>query len=354
MKNIHRVIQNLASANGQILNHDVYTALPIVDLHNDLLSYLSHQPGRSPEDLISRSSYQQLSRGNVKLQTLAIFAKTGKNSIEIGQKQVAEFLKLISQYPSSFAPCRFPFDAQKPMVHLIAAFENASAFANETEPLSEAIRRLENYVKAIGPIFYISLTWDDENRFGGGNRTVVGLKEDGKRFMEWLHDKKIALDLSHTSDKLAHELLEFIDQKTLKIPVIASHSNFRLISDYPRNLPDDIAKEIIRRNGLIGLNLFAPFIHKTDPLAILRHVEYGLELGAENALCFGADFFCDTDFSDVLKEKYQRSEAFYSEFNDSSVYPKLLELFSHKLKLNKQHLIQIASQNALHFLKERL
>lgn len=328
--------------------------IPVIDLHNDLLSYLSHQSGRSPKDPISRSSYQQLSQGNVKLQTLAIFSKTGKNSVENGRKQVDNFIQLTTQHLTMFAPYRFPLDAQKSIVHVIAAFENASAFASETESLSEAILRLEEYVKAIGPIFYISLTWDEENRFGGGNRSTAGLKEDGKRLVEWMHKKNIALDLSHTSDRLAHDLLNFIDQNVLEIPVIASHSNFRVISDYPRNLPDDLAKEIIRRRGLIGLNLFAPFIHKTDPSAIVRHVEYGLELGAENALCFGADFFCDSDFPDFLREKYQRSEAFYPEFNDSSVYPKLLELFSYKLRLKEQNLLKFANQNAVHFLKESI
>jgi microsomal dipeptidase-like Zn-dependent dipeptidase len=239
-------------------------------------------------------------------------------------------------------------------VQVIAAFENASAFASEIEPLSDAICRLEKYVNAAGPIFYISLTWDEENRFGGGNRTMTGLKEDGKRLLEWMSAKRIALDLSHASDKLAYDLLDFIDQNALEIPIIASHSNFRFISDHPRNLSDDLAKEIIRRKGLIGLNLFAPFIHKTDPSAILRHVEYGLELGAENALCFGADFFCDIDFSDSLREKYQRSEAFYPEFSDASTYPKLLELFSSKLKLKEQSLLKIAYQNADRFLNDTL
>jgi membrane dipeptidase len=328
--------------------------IPVIDLHNDLLSYLSYQPERSPEDPISRSSYQQLSQGNVKLQTFAIFSKTGKSSIENGRKQIEAFIQLTTQYPTLFAPCRFPLDTQKSIVHVIAAFENASAFAGETESLSEAIRRLEGYVKTIGPIFYISLTWDSENCFGGGNSSTAGLKENGKRLVEWMHRKAIALDLSHASDKLAYDLLNFIDQNALEVPIIASHSNFRAISDYPRNLPDDLAKEIIRRKGLIGLNLFAPFIHKTDPFAIIRHVEYGLELGAENALCFGADFFCDSDFSDFLREKYHRFDAFYPEFSDSSVYPKLLELLSSKLKLKEQNLLKIANQNALHFLKERI
>ncbi|MGC1878212.1 MAG: membrane dipeptidase [Rhabdochlamydiaceae bacterium] len=325
--------------------------IPIIDLHSDLLSYLSDRPNRSPVDPISRSSYPQLTQGNVKLQTLAIFSKTETKSVENGRKQIDHFFKLISHYPTMFAP--FPLDAQKPEVHLIPAFENGSAFASETEPLSDVIQRLEGYLKALGHLFYISLTWDEENRFGGGNRSTSGLKADGKRLVEWMHGKRIALDFSHTSDKLAYDLLNFIDQSGCDLPIIASHSNFRAISEYPRNLPDDLAKEIIRRKGLIGLNLFAPFIHKTDPFAIVRQVEYGLALGGENALSFGADFFCDSDFPDIMA-KYQRSTSFYPQFSDSSSYPILLELFAEHLKLNEQQLHKVASQNALHFLKERI
>ena len=238
-------------------------------------------------------------------------------------------------------------------MHIIPAFENASAFASENEPLQQAIDRLEEYHEALGPIFYISLTWNDENRFGGGNMTTVGLKEDGKRLLEWMSGKRIAIDLSHTSDKLAYDLIDYIDKNVLDIPIIASHSNFRAISDYPRNLPDDLAKEIIRRKGLIGLNLFAPFIHKTDATAIVRHVEYGLNLGAGNAFSFGADFFCDADFPSFIT-KYQRKEAFYPEFANSSVYPSLLGLLVQKIGIKEEQLLKIASQNALRFLQEKV
>ncbi len=328
--------------------------IPVIDLHSDLLSYLSLKPTRSPEDSISRCSYTQLREGNVRLQALAIFSTTEENSTESGRKQVECYLKLLAQYQNRFAACRLPLDAQKTTVALLPAFENASTFVNETEQVTDGIRRLEEYKKALGAIFYISLTWDEENRFGGGNRSSVGLKEDGKRLLEWMHGKKIALDFSHTSDKLAYDLLHFIDGESLDIPVIASHSNFRAISNYPRNLPDEIAKQIIRRKGLIGLNLFAPFIHDTDPSAIARHVDHGLGLGAENALCFGADFFCDSDNPGFLKEKYHRTEAYYSQFSNASAYPELLQLFSQKLELKEHVLLKIASQNALTFLKEQI
>jgi membrane dipeptidase len=319
----------------------------IIDLHNDLLSYLSEKPGRSPEDPTSRSSYPQMKQGNVKLQVLAIFSITGHQSVTKGQAQVSQYLNLLQNHPTLFTSSTW--NANSPQIQLLPAIENASSFASESEPLSESIRRLEGYIAQIGPPLYISLTWDNENRFGGGNISTAGLKEDGKHLLEWMDGKKIAIDLSHTSDKLADDILNFTEQRGFNIPVIASHSNFRAISNYPRNLPDEIAKEIIRRKGLIGLNFFAPFVHPTDPSAIVRHVEYALSLGAEDALCFGADFFHDGDFS-IIREKYQRETAFYPELGNSSVYPSVLELFADKLKLKQELLSKIACQNALEFL----
>jgi membrane dipeptidase len=321
----------------------------IIDLHNDLLSFLNEKPGRSIDDTASRSSYPQMQQGGIKLQVLAIFSITGHSSVAKGQAQVDQYLNLLQNYPTLFAPYRNQLDS--PQIHLLPAIENASSFATESEPLKESIRRLEGYIAQIGSPLYISLTWDNENRFGGGNASTAGLKEDGKHLLEWMDGKKIAIDLSHTSDKLADNILNFTLQQGLNIPVIASHSNFRTISNYPRNLPEEIAKEIIQRKGLIGLNFFAPFVHPTDPLSIVRHVEYALSLGAKDALCFGADFFHDGDFS-IIREKYQRETAFYPELGNASVYPSVLQLFQDKLKLSPDQLNKIAYQNALEFLSK--
>jgi len=323
--------------------------IPIVDLHCDLLSFLAHKPGRSPDDPLSRCSYPQLRQGGVKLQTLAIFSQTGPDSVKEGCKQVDHFLKLLSNYPTQFTRLQFPLIPQSPLVQILPALEGASSFASETEPLQDPYDRLQAYIEAIGPLFYISLTWDGENRFGGGNRTQIGLKDDGKRLLEWMSGKGIALDFSHTSDPLAYDLLNFIDKQSLDLPIIASHSNFRAISDFPRNLPEEIAREIIRRKGLIGLNFFSSFIHPTDPSALLRHVEYALSLGAEEALCFGADFFCDADAPNLL-QKYQRTEAYYPGLSDASVYPDVLGGFSQKLRLKEEQLLKIACQNASKFI----
>ena len=120
---------------------------------------------------------------------------------------------------------------------------------------------MERIIDNVGNLFYIGLTHHLENRFGGGNFSKAGLKDDGKALLDYLDNKQIAVDFSHTSDALAYDILEYISKKNLKIPILASHSNYRPNFDHPRNLPDDIAKEIINQKGLIGLNFVRAFVN---------------------------------------------------------------------------------------------
>ena len=283
---------------------------PIIDLHSDLLSYLRMGKGRTPHDLISRSALPQLKSGGVKLQTLAIFTHTQKGSTAIAQEQIEALKQLASAY---FQDCALysPNNSEKSSVpiHFIPAFENASGFSEEGEPLAQSFARLEQIQRDLGPILYIGMTWDGENRFGGGVGSKQGLKEDGKRLLEWMAGKQIAVDFSHTSDPLAEGILTYIDQEKLTLPVMASHSNFRSITDYARNMPDWLAQELIRRQGILGLTLFAPFIHKSDPTAIIRHVEYAL-LSVRRMLLHSVLIFSAMSTSRVFRSSTRRIPRF--------------------------------------------
>lgn len=326
--------------------------IPVIDLHCDLLSFLQMKGERTPFDPLSRASFSQMKEGGVRLQTLAIFTYTEVGSTKSGQEQVEIFSQLPHRYDEHYAFFTGPecFAQPNDKVYVTPAFENASGFCEEDEPLERGLSRLQHLYEKLKRILYISMTWNSENRFGGGNASNVGLKEDGKQLLRWMDGKKIAIDFSHTSDALAFDILTFIDQNKLKIPVIASHSNFRAITDVARNLPDELAQEIIRRRGIIGFNLFSPFIGTQDPHNLLKHIEHGLKLNGENALCFGADFFNDEDFPD-LKTKYKGELSFFEEYGNASSYPRMLQLFEHKLGLSTPLVHALASQNSLNFLK---
>ncbi len=325
---------------------------PIIDLHSDLLSYLQMGKERTVHDSLSRSSLPQLKSGHVKLQTLAIFSLTKQGSTRIAYEQLELLKKLTTHY---FQDCALytPETFLRPPVPLqfIPAFENGAGFSEESEPLSQSLQRLERIHKDFKHILYIGMTWNGENRFGGGVGSDNGLKEDGKRLLEWMEGRQIAIDFSHTSDSLAEGILNHLDQENLKLPVMASHSNYRAITNLARNMPDWLAQELIRRKGLMGINLFAPMIRKNDPEVLIRHVEYALSLGAKDNLAFGADFFCDADFPDI-SQKYQTDTAFFNEYSDASCYASVLDLLATKISLKEDQLQKIAYANAERFLSK--
>ena len=319
--------------------------IPIVDLHCDLLSFLAENSAHTVEQPESNASYSQMKQGNVVLQTLAIFTDSSPSSFLSGKKQLESLKKILLEKPNRyqlFDPSKNLIDSSN-VISVIPAFENASGFCSDDTSIDEALSYLESILTTFGRILYISLTWDGENRFGGGNGTKSGLKDDGKIVLQWLHEKKIAIDLSHTSDFLADDILNYLDKKSLKIPVIASHSNVRSITNKERNLPDFLIQEIIARKGVIGLNFFAPFIGK-ESKDLPKHVEHLLLLAGEDHLCFGADFFPDL-LASYVQKKYQSNICFFPELNNSSCYPTAIFLLQKQLNLKNDVLEKIAHKN---------
>ena len=325
--------------------------IPIVDLHCDLLSFLADDPSRTILDPRSNASYPQMQQGGISLQTLAIYTSGSSDSLLKGKKQI-ELFKHLTTHPSS--PYTL-FHPTAPLqvgsnIQVLPAFENASSFCQESAPLQIAFSFLESLLQEVERILYISLTWEGENRFGGGNTTNVGLKPDGKHLLEWMEGKNIAVDLSHASDFLAADILNYLDKKSLSVPVLASHSNSRKIAPLKRNLPDEIAQEIFARKGVIGLNLFAPFIGPT-PEKLADHIKHLWTLGGKEFLCLGADFFTLADYLSWIQQKYQTSTPYFPEFPNASCYQSLLSFLQNLLNLSLKEIEKLAFQNLAQYIK---
>lgn len=288
----------------------------IIDLHCDLTSFLV-EPGVTLESKM-RSSITNLRKGNVGLQVMAFYSSTGKGSVQYVENQLIKYKELLGLTDV------YELDSDNPQLienslGIIGAIENASGLCEEGAPIENGFKQLKEINSRIS-LMYITLTHHLENRFGGGNYTDVGLKTDGKLLLEHLHNQKIAVDLSHTSDRLALDLLNWIDKNNLNVPVIASHSNMRSVYSHPRNLPDELVQEVVRRNGLIGLNFVKYFINPDHFEDFYTHLEYALKLGAEDHIAFGADFFADE-----LHLETEKFPFFFDELGDATVYPQIVE-----------------------------
>jgi len=297
-------------------------SVPIIDLHCDLLAYLRIDPqNHSPLDPISNCSIPLLERGNVRLQTLALWSDTSRGSYQRYREQREAYHAMLTNFKGRIAPIT-DYDREKKRVYFVLAIENASCLLEEDEPFELLIPRL-NALK--DPLLYISLTWNDENRFGGGNLTNVGLKREGEIVLEVMADKKIAVDLSHTSDALAEDILNYIHKKGLNLQPLASHSNYRSILNCPRNIPDMIAKEIASMGGIIGLNFIRVFVGEKNE-DFLKHIQYGIDLIGEDALALGGDIFGGIETPTISD-----FAPYYLDFDNSACYPAFLHLLEREL-----------------------
>lgn len=299
----------------------------VIDLHCDLLAYLSEINGGTPLDEQSRCSLPLLEKGGVVFQALAVFAEKKHGSRKEAENQLACYRKMLKDFPEA-------------KTQFLLAIESGCTLLEEEESFDLLFPRFEEE-----KWLYVSLTWKEENRFGGGDQSQVGLKDDGKTLLEYMDGKGIAIDLSHTSDSLAEGILNHIDKKGLEITPIASHSNFRTVKDSRRNLPDHLAKEIMSRGGVIGIN-FVRHIIGNEPEAFLQHIHHGLSLGGEDALALGADFFGGISLPaiDHLKPFYQEA------FSNSSCYPQLFDLM--RTEFSETQIKKIAHLNAKRLIPE--
>lgn len=321
---------------------------PIIDLHCDLLSYLATVEGATPDNTEDMGcALPFLDEGNVKLQVLASYVPTEPQSVDMAAREYDLFNTLPSEHPGVLHHVTTPGQAESACksdgTGVVAAIENASALCSESESLDLAFGRLEQIIEQTGRVLYITLTHHSANRFGGGNMTDLGLSDDGRALLSHLSGMGIAVDLSHTSDELARGIVDHIDAKGLDLPLMASHSNFRAVWDHARNLPDWLAKEIVGRGGVIGINFVRAFVHMEDPSYLERHVVYGHEIGVGDGLCFGADFFYWKNSLDQGRIPF-----FHTQHEDAGKYQELLSSFGPELgQVEKQAL---AYGNALRFL----
>lgn len=107
--------------------------------------------------------------------------------------------------------------------------------------------------------------WNEENKYGSGNRTDKGLTHLGREFILKAIELGIGIDLSHANKNTFDDIIDTIwSAKKIGLePIIyASHSNVYSLCNRDRNLTDEQLLKIKALDGIVGLFSHKNFIYK--------------------------------------------------------------------------------------------
>jgi len=100
---------------------------------------------------------------------------------------------------------------------------------------------------------YMTLTHSGNDEWADSSTDKAvhnGLTDFGKDVVREMNRLGVMVDISHVSDKTFYDVLE-----TSKAPLIASHSSCRAICDAPRNMTDQMMKDLAAKGGVVQIKL---------------------------------------------------------------------------------------------------
>lgn len=196
-----------------------------------------------------------------------------------GLAQIEVYEALEREGAVSIVRSRFDLDRPGPTPKLVILMEGA-----------DPIRSPEAVGKWVGRgVRAVGLTWALGSRYAGGNARPGPLTSAGKEMVSALDEAGIVHDVSHLADDAFEELMALARGR-----VMASHSNCRsLLVENQRHLRDDQIRDIVRRDGVIGLNLYSAFLAIDRRATIddcVRHVEHVASVsGHRRSVVLGSD-----------------------------------------------------------------
>ena len=116
-----------------------------------------------------------------------------------------------------------------------------------------------------------------------------GLSPFGKKVVTEMNRLGIMIDVSHASEKTFYDVLQYS-----RVPVIASHSSVRALTDHRRNLSDKQIKALATAGGVMQICLYKEFINHEPEKAslsdVIRHIRYVVDLVGIDYVGIGSDF----------------------------------------------------------------
>ena len=159
----------------------------------------------------------------------------------------------------------------------------------------EDVRILEGNEERIAELHakgvsFVTPVWGGESCIGGAHNTDIGLTDFGKRAVRLMSEMNIVMDISHSNEKSADDIIEAAT--SVGGAIIATHSNSDSVFHHSRNLRDRHFEVIKALGGIVGISLCPSHISDEDAPnvdSIVKHIDRYMELGGEDTVAIGAD-----------------------------------------------------------------
>jgi len=107
---------------------------------------------------------------------------------------------------------------------------------------------------------YMTLTHSGNDEWADSSTDKAvhnGLTDFGKDVVREMNRLGVIVDISHVSDKTFYDALS-----VSRAPLLASHSSCRAICDAPRNMTDQMIKDLAEKGGVIQINYHVGFLSR--------------------------------------------------------------------------------------------
>ena len=263
---------------SQQLRAEYLTLDSHIDIPFDYMINPEHDPGN---DTDMQVDFQKMLEGNLDGGFFIVYvgqSELNKNGYqEAKEKAIIKFNainKMVEKYPNKIVLVKSPeevYEAKRDK-KLFAAIgiENGYVIGEDIELLK--------YYYDLGAR-YMTLSHIGHNQISDSSLPKKSLNNDiemhgglsnfGKITVKKMNELGMMIDISHVSDKSALQAIQLSHH-----PVIASHSGARSVADHPRNIPDNIIREIAKKGGVVQVVAFSSYVKvnkkRTESIINLR------------------------------------------------------------------------------------
>jgi membrane dipeptidase len=275
----------------KILTHPL-----IIDGHFDLLMDVQIQRERGRTRVIETDYYSRFIEGGVNVIIAAVFVDSQflpEMGLRKALSQISALYEEVRESPDKLMICFNSDDMERAKetgkIGFLLSLEGA-------EPLGTDLSLLRVFYE-LG-VRNLGLVWSRRNAVGDGSffspvreGRKGGITNFGVNVIEEAERLGMMIDVSHLNDEGFWDVIEIA-----KRPIIASHSNSRVLCSTMRNLTDEQIKAIAAKNGVIGINANSMLIGNDEASShleqLLHHVDHLVEVAGIDHVGIGLDL-CD-------------------------------------------------------------